>query len=346
MLTLITPTWLHLELWRCDRQFDCKDGSDERACQYPASTTTENTPTTLAPFELSSVASNWSSEPQTTTLKTGEPSIAALTDHLDSSATDVEAIKQPQLDQLESNVNSDVSRIIQHESAPSLDQASRQTILVKTDDSSLNGDGKFDYDLILSQPSTLLPPARNESSAADGKQAKGQPLVTQIEFSSHLIPSLQTAQGDSPQAQTDPSLPSPPINRNQPQRIPMYRNLFKSLKNGNHQLIRRLPGGAQTGANPNQIRHVVAISRRRRERLAQPSSGQQVSLNVSSPDTTITTNPNGRPQSATGGVASYLQLLNSRYNNLRLTRTHKEPLQASMGVASMPAAAASWAELS
>lgn len=166
------PYLKNTELWRCDRQADCKDGSDERSCIYPVPTTSA-APTTLfnnigateqplAYLNNSSVASTLTAAPDTTrptptavvdlvveTTSQQQPSInhqqqlpgdVILTNHYYASGPDQRQSSGPaqptRQQQLEMDLSDDVSSSIQQE--PSYSSSSSpppQSVSVASDQS-------------------------------------------------------------------------------------------------------------------------------------------------------------------------------------------------------------------
>lgn len=203
---------------------------------------------------------------------------------------------KPDRERIEASLGADIARTIQREiqqqevasvRPPSSTSPTTTTSPALVDERELK---KFDYDII--------------PSAVPNPTSQPRQQLTQIDFAPQQVGRAQP----QPQPQQQPQF--------QPQRlanerVPIYRSLFKTLKAGPSklQVAGAVGGPAQQPHQhqPQAHRYAVVASRRRRDRNPVPEVGldHQQALNVTKP--------------GQHGVASYLQLLNSRYN-LRLAR--------------------------
>lgn len=366
---------LLLELWRCDRQHDCKDGSDERACVYPATNASLaghgfGAPTTTATMQPGESPVHLEQETGDTLAPSARPSfINHDTKQSEDyySTSDLSSTKQPtevslaRQRALESSVIDDTAQTVDQSreqparsgqeageqvtasttpSAPDSPASSTPAELVppteanqpKASASTLDAGElgaatssakelkKFDYDIIASMASV---PAQTNSenllkSMHTHQSQVANQMMTQIDF----VPQQPQQQQQSHQVkvQQQHNGQQPPI-RLANERVPIYRSLFKTLKGGpgklqvSNGLISQQQHAQQIGPN----RYAVVSSRHRRERAPTLPESTDSAAAASS---MATKRQAGQVQSH--GVASYLQLLNSRYN-LRLARVAPQP---------------------
>lgn len=191
---------------------------------------------------------------------------------------------------------------------------------------------KFDYDIIASTaPNPTQTNAENLLKSAQTHQSQmANQMMTQIDFVPQQQQQQQPAQS-AHQVKVQPLTTNgqqPPV-RLANERVPIYRSLFKTLKGGPGKL-QVAQGAANQHHQLRQVgphRYAVVSSRHRRDRSPLPDTANGSTSAASAKQA-------GQVQSH--GVASYLQLLNSRYN-LRLARVapHVGP-GAAPATASLP----------
>lgn len=379
----------------------------------PIETSNETILSLIEPVEQSSIGNMYTSNNEHQQDSSSSSSSSSASSDL------VQKAQSNEQAQLESDLNLDVSRIIQREQTRSKNH--RKSVLVNSGaDNQLvvvnSNEGKFDYDLISSssnnqtsaqqvkslsqQPDqsmssdeqrsslqliqnkqqlqepdssfeeiarqvspTLIEPQLAPSVMINGDNLDYNPSspsnqISDIVQVSSTLTSTSSSSSTQPQPQTQASTStststltstSTPIpitiqsqtTKHSGGRVPIYRNLLRGFKSGEHRIIRRFPIGSQSNgagsSSGQQLRHVVA--RRRRERLVaggQAHGSQQGGVKLASLANSDIGNignnesnedimqNNARLHQTNGGVASYLQLLNNRYNQLRLVRANRD----------------------